>query len=187
MANMATRVQGAWDQLRERVSGASVAAAEEFRTWLVNDLLGVSKKLPPLLEDSRQDVVWQALWERPLNEFAIRRAAWDEFLASLGETPSSFDPVRVFKWARRRLWSLCTFIDPDEACDMDQFELELWWSEVDQRAAFVCGMGHRFEFRRRNARTGWPPHAPWAGDCGSLRPANREIASRLFPDIELLA
>jgi len=186
MANMSTHVQRAWDDLRGRITETSDSGVAALRDWMTKRLMEVSKKLPPLLEEADANAVWHQLLDSPLAEFAVRKLAWDEFTASLTEKPPTFDPEELFAWARQALWSLCVFIDSDEACDQDQFVLELWWSERDQKAAFVCGLGCHWEFRRREAHLGWKPHVRWERDTDTLMPASRRVVVELFPDVELL-
>lgn len=183
---MATRVQRAWDRMRELRGGTTIAGAEAFRAWLTDDLVAVSKKLHPLLEQSQQSAVWKGIWDEPVSRFAIRESVWNRLVTSVDRSPVSFDPVRVFEWGCAALWSLCVFVDPDEACDHDQFALELWWSASDERPALVCGLGEAFEFRRRSEQTGWKALTPWRGDWTTLQPATRETASRLYPGVRLL-
>jgi hypothetical protein len=183
MANMATRVQRAWDDLRGRLSNPDGEDIDTFRSWMTSALIEVSSKLPPLLAWSRH--THRYVLDTPSDILAIRRDAWDRFVSSLGEPPPAFDPVRLWKWAEQALWSLCVFIDPSEGCDIDESELELWWSEAEQKALYTCDMGHHFEFRRRTIGANWKPLDEWTGDSDVV-PAPRTVVSKLYPDIELL-
>ncbi len=185
MANMSTHVQRSWNRLRDAVMPAQ-PDPPAFRAWLTDDIVRVSKKLPPRLAARRVHRIWQPLFEAPLSTFAIRRAAWDELVRSIGEAPPTFDPVAVLDWGIAELWSLCVFIDPDDTCDRDQYDLELWWSDADRRPAFACQFGHWCAFRRHAGRGPWPPQQPWRGDTDSLRPARRDVVESLYPDMPLV-
>lgn len=184
MANMATRVQAAWDDLTRRIDAPGLAGVVELRDWATRRLLDVSRHLQPRLEQARANPVWQLLLDTPVEEFAVRRAAWDEFRASVGVKPLSFSPDATWEWATKSLWSLLVFIDPRETCDRDQFDLEVW---VDEEGApvFVCELGDRWVFRRRDSGDA-TRHAAWQGDSACLTPAKRDAIAVLFPDVPLL-
>ncbi len=158
---------------------------------MLTDLLNVSRLLQVQLEKAFANPVWHQLLTAPMNQFAVSKTAWDEFVDSVGQEPPTLDPQRLWEWAESSLWKLLVFLDPDEACDNDQCDLELWWSPSSQRAAFVCGFGEHFVFRGRTKRvlgkpTTWEPLETWAGATDDLVPAPREVVSRSFPDATLL-
>lgn len=192
MANMSTHVQRSWDGLREESRGASIACVSGFREWMLSDLLNVSRLVQPRLEKAQANPVWHQLLTSPIRQFAVRKTAWREFAGSLGPKPPTFNPEALWDWAESSLWKLLVFIDPEEACDNDQGDLELWWSPSIQRAALVCEFGENFVFRRRTTQARWTrtrrePLESWIAATEDLAPASTDVVSRLYSDVELLA
>ena len=190
MANMATHVQRTWDGLRSKLETSPVEGVAAFRGWMVEDVPALaSARLASRVEEISEDHIWSNLLQAPVSELAVAREAWDELRSSLGPQPPAIDPVQLWDWAKDALWSLCVFVDPEEVCDNDQEDLELWWSEREQKAIFVCGHGEHFEFRRQRAGllSNWSGLDRWSGDLATLVPAPRSVVAELYPDVELLS
>lgn len=191
MANMSTNVQRSWDKLLAGDNSPSLACVSQFREWMLSDLLKVSRLLQFPMEEAHDNRVRHYLLTAPIDLFAVQRIAWEEFAVSLTHRPPTFNPEALWQWAELSLWKLLVPVIPDEACDNDQFDLELWWSTSSQRAVYICGLGEHFAFRRRTAgRYGkakkWQPLETWGAETEELMPALREVVSRLFPELELL-
>lgn len=156
-----------------------VAPAIALRTWVSETLMQVSRKLPPLLENATSEPAWAFVWSASAEAMPTSARARQEFARELGETPPSYDPVRVFEWASTMLWSLGVFTMPDDACDEGQGDLEVWCEADTGTAILVSTMGGRFEFRERPPSDD-APLRHWSGDAKSLRPATRtEVLQRL--------
>ena len=149
-------------------------------------LMDVSKKLPPLLDQAQTNEVWKLLLDTPVEHFGVRKWVWDQFASSLTKKPPTLNPEALFFWTKEALWSLCVFVDPDDARDHDQYDLELWWSQAARKHAFVCGLGHHWEFRPRFEERALIPLAAWSHDTENLTPALRDDVVELYPDVELL-
>ena len=94
MANMSTRVTKAWESLGGKIYGIRCGNVGFLRAWMFNTLVEVSSQLAPIVAEMRADRVWKGVVERPVSDFAVRRAAWEEFASALSGPPPSFDPVR---------------------------------------------------------------------------------------------
>ncbi|MEM6995728.1 MAG: hypothetical protein AAF721_34785, partial [Myxococcota bacterium] len=163
MANMATRVRRAWEPLLRDLRVPAVSSVAAFRRWLAGDLLGVSRELPPRLEDARANPAWRFLLTAPVEELAVSRRAWDAFAEAVRAGPPPAAPLRLLDWAKAALWSLGVFTVPDDACDNDQYDLELWAPQPEGPPVLVCGMGECFRYRHRHSGESRPLH-PWTGD-----------------------
>ena len=160
MATMATRVRRAWAGLQERLDDGTQRGPSIVSSWIQSELIGASSHVRRELSELRTRPVWQILLTAP-DSYAVPLAKWNEFVAAAQKPPPTHDPERLFEWTTAQLWKLCVFTDPDDVCDEDQYDLELWWSSRRGRAVFVCGLDrHRWEFRRSiPSEPCMPPHA----------------------------
>jgi len=177
---MSTRVQRAWNVLVETTKDVDAVAVNSLRTWMAGELMRTSRKLPPLLKAAAAEPLWSCVWEMSPGTLATSERAEAEFLAALGGTPPTHDPVRVFEWARSSLWALGVFTLPDDCCDNDQFDLEVWVEASSGSAVLSCQLGEWFAFRDRFPSE-WAPLERWTGDTATLRPATRAEVRRLLP------
>lgn len=177
---MSTRVQRAWNVLAETTKGVDAVAVNTLRTWMAGELVRISRKLPPLLEAAVSESPWSSMWATSPDALATSERAEAEFLAALGGTPPTYDPVRVFEWARSSLWALGVFTLPNDCCDNDQFDLEVWVEASSGSAILSCQPGEWFVFRDRFP-SDWAPLERWTGDTTTLRPATRAEVRAVFP------
>lgn len=184
---MATRVRRTWDVLEERVQTQvpALSSVAAFRRWLLEDLLQVSRKLPPRLDEVSAHPAWQRILTAPVEDLAVTHRAWDELATALQPSPPTHDPVRLLAWATDTLWSLSVFTLQDDVCDDDQFGLEVWAPQTEGAPVLLCGLGGCFAYRHRDPLDSRPLE-PWIGEPETLLPASRAQIERLIPDPDLL-
>lgn len=180
---MSTRVLRAWTVLVETTKDRDVAAVNSLRTWMASELVRISRKVPPLFEAATADPSWHYVWATTPDTLATSARAEAEFRATLGDSPPTRDPVRLFEWARHSLWALGVFTLPEDCCDHDQFDLEVWIDACSGSAVLSCQPGEWFAFRDR-CPADWAPLERWTGESAALRPATRAEVRRLLPNAD---
>ena len=183
MANMSTRVMRAWNVLGQTVRRPNADPVIALRDWMAGELQQVSRKVPPLLEAALAEQPWRVLWSTAPEVLPTSERAVAEFQAALQTTPPTYDPVGVFEWAKASLWSLAVFTLPNDCCDNDQFDLEVWVEPSSASAVLGCQLGEWYVFRDRFP-SDWAPLDPWTGDPDALRPATRVEVQRLLPSAD---
>lgn len=158
-------------------------AAEDvvaLRVWMFTYLASVSRKIPPKLNALRDDHIWHTSLRTAVEDSPISHEAWREFSEGLTREPPSLDPLDLLLWAKNSLWSMSVFVVPDENCDNDQFDLELWHDSANDRLVLYCSLCGPFEVRP----SGDGPRVAWKVRT-ELRPALRAVVERAYGRKEL--
>ena len=184
MASISTNITRSWSLLRNRFNESSSKNPDIFRSWLNEDFPKISKKIPPLLQKLKSKPHFLSLLEEEYSKLPITEKKMNDFLGLLNSTPEYKDPIKMWHWLESKLWELFVFTGPDDSCDIEQYDLEVW-KNTNGTLVLNCGI-HFFQFIRRKNSGYEHPLKLQTADTADLVPALRADLLNYYDEIEFV-